>query len=1189
MQSRKYSSFEPRESGTQEYGDSTSSRKDARATHTTRMYIDPREGKIERENYLTKEDSRCVSENVTRSVITRNVIDKRSSSSYKTREDSKLIKTRDLKGITSSYTDPSRLSESNSLHVNGEVKTTPVSSFYSSYSKDKDIVGEKKTEKVSSDDKDVISSFYQSGTGREVFGQSMKTEGESADSARASSARSSRLANEPDSVDFFGRRGSADRRVRIDGTTSGRASDVSEYIDLGDTNIRRRSLERKQASNSLERERLANRLSEENSSDPVKHFSSTHLSLSDKLKDKESGSTKIPLGTSYDRDFGLATHIGRNDDKVDNKRDINSGNFKGKIPSRSLSLEALDDKEGSRLGIYRELPGRKELFSYTTRAKADRENEKSRGSTCTGSLERDAQRMSSERRDSLLRLRSKSTDELRSWNRDDKGMYLSDRSSYLHRQGSTDWHRAAIRSDVAGRQDDIEKRTVGSYSPRKESSTQKKLKEDIARLNAETEKSSMGKSKIISPYLDTTKPSIQDKLKEDIAKLKAETLTREHIKPFIPPLSSRVESRNDTSREESQQPTLHNKLKEGIAKLKAQTRDFPSVPRTSYDITTHNTAPVGKSEERGNVHQSGVTTSSYERYAYSNRDGNVFKDEMRSKQTQRYGDPEGHKYVNTKQGDRGFGADEDAVPRGDRTHSVKKLTGDHFLGSSGDYYRPASTYADPSLRREERSRELQGIVKTRAEDNWSSTDERRLIEGEDPEIHQRSQRDEPLRTTREGRRGSTQGYATKRVFRADSTMSMTSTKNGQHGPSSVRGFFHGSVSEEDQSAYYSKDTGDKEESYSREPFRTPESSRPSESCRPPEPFRKQESAEPPKPDRPMNSYWQTNPLSTIQPIRQSWPERSRPSESFRPREPFRKRESPEPPDSERKSTSHWQTDPLSTMQPIGQPKPYRSKEPSTPTERSRLQDTDCVPDSSTLTDGAIPLPYPGRESETRQREDSIVLSPTHFKDDPNQLQIGKEESDELSNQVQTRREFITRKATRKDSVISRKSITENIKEIPSRVDTSRRLSELPEITPRTTRIPEEQFTAEDRIISPKQVVETIREYKESKSSAMSDLRKKIDQLKSKVDALDDSKSRGRLEKYVDEHSEKKPDVEIKDPVYIPRYLPSSRMPQRRSVIDDEEIRSLREVCFSTYYPDDSEPSLKVKECQLSFDSAAGIA
>ena len=86
-----------------------------------------------------KEDTRSISENVTKSDVTRNVIDRRSSSSYTTREDIKAIKTRGLKGIRNTFKGTSKFDSTGARDAHENSKDSPISSFYSSYSRDEDL------------------------------------------------------------------------------------------------------------------------------------------------------------------------------------------------------------------------------------------------------------------------------------------------------------------------------------------------------------------------------------------------------------------------------------------------------------------------------------------------------------------------------------------------------------------------------------------------------------------------------------------------------------------------------------------------------------------------------------------------------------------------------------------------------------------------------------------------------------------------------------------------------------------------------------------------------------------------------------------------------------------------------------------------------------------------------------------
>ena len=1129
--SSKHYSFDPRKSSG--YDNFTSTRESGRPTYTSNMFSAPKEGKIERENYLTKEDSKRVSENVTKSVITRSVIDRRSSSSYRTREDSKSGKTRDLQRI--SGTDPSRFSLSVSNDANENENEAPISSFHSSYSKDEDLNRE-----------NGISSFYRSSIGSERNGENVehrsRANEENTDSTRASSYGTSfsgvhaaqgeswRSGDKTESFGSLGRKRSLERKVTIKDTqtASDRGTDDSRKITLDDVHILRRALERKQASNSLERERLSKKLSEDDRSNSSEHTSKVYLSHSDKDSTADQHpKTRSSVSTAYDLGF-RGNKRTENDDVTDRlkkfevaaerlgrqTRSTYSVEFPGKLSTRSRSSEHLDDKERSRLGIYQELPGRKELLSYSrplSNAATSRSEDKdfSREHSRIGSLDRHAGSMdykSREDRDSsasLLRLRSRSSEELRSLDKENK-MYPSYRSRYLSRQGNfergdtfgrdvtntRDTRRPSshdkLREDIAKLKAETESRVTKkgdvklysfsrepSITRETEPSSHVKLREDIAKLKAEAE-SRKAKKDDIKLYSFSREPSIQDKLKEDIVKLKAETLTRDHGKPYIPPYSSRTESENASSRWRRREPSIQDKLKEDIAKLKAETRNFPK----KAPATTEIIIPDRKIDERGNVRRSGLARTTIQQYHLSKKDGDVFKDELRSEETQRYGkgDRDHEEAFTTRK----HGALEDKpVPRDDLTYYQRDIRDEVFPEPSGVYSRPTRDQGASSPRRP--SEEAPPTFFSRARDDdsssWPRTDESRLLERDASLTFPRKVWDDPKRTSWERRAESTQGYASKKVFRADSTVSISSTRDPEGGPSSVRGFFHGSVAEEDKSAYFSRQKGDKEDGYPQ-------------STRIPEFVRRPDEAEP---------------------------------------EPFRRSAEAIP-------------------QPVRQPEEV--------SKQSARRSDGAIPEPGRGPDEAIPLPYTGYEIVSPRREEPISPS-RESRDEPKPKD--KEEREVHSERVHSSREFVTRKTTR-DSGVSRESFQDNVSRLPTRGDNSRRFSEQSEPSTRRTSIREEVAASrETRISYPKEVVAPIPEYKDSKPSRMSELRKKVEQLKSKVDSLDDTRSRMQLEKYVDEHSEKKPDVKIKDPVNIKRYQPSEHRSKRSSVVDGADPLLKRSV------------------------------
>ena len=1102
------------------------------------MFSAPKESKIERENYLTKEDSKRVSENVTKSVITRSVIDRRSSSSYRAREDRKSGNTTDPQEI--SGTDPSRFSLSVSFDQNENENKAPISSFYSSCAKDEDLNKE-----------NGISSFFRSSIGSERDGENAEhrpsANEENTNSTRASShgasfagVHAARGENWRSSgkTESSGSKRSLERNVTIMDaeTKTGRGTDDSRKITLDDVHILRRALERKQASNSLERERLSKKLSEDVHSDPSEHNSKAYLSHRERYSTADQHpKTRSSVSTTYDLGYRGNKRTGK-DDVADRLKKLEvaaervggqtrssySVEFPGKLSTRSRSSEQLHDKERSRLGIYQELPGREEMLSYSrslSNAATSRSEDKEvlREGTRSGSLDRRTGSMDNKSREdrhsgaSLLKLRSRSSEELRSLDKEND-KYPSYRSRYLSRQGNfergdtfgrdvtntRDTRRPSsqkkLGEDIAKLKAETESRVtkkgdVKLYSFSREPSiiretepsSHVKLREDIAKLKAEAE-SRKAKRDDIKLYSFSREPSIQDKLKEDIAKLKVETLTRDHGKPYIPPYSSRTESENVSSRWRRREPSIQDKLKDDIAKLKAETRNFPrKVPATTEIII-----PDRKRDESGNVRQSGHARTTIQRYHISKKDGDVFKDELKREETQRYdkGDRDHEEAFTTRK----YGAFEDKpVPRDDLKYSERDIRDEVFPEPSEEYSRPTRDQGASSMRRpsEEAPSKFFSRERNDKSSSWPTTDEYRLLERDDSLTFPRKVWEDPEQKSWEKRTGSVQGYASKKVFRADSTVSISSTRDTEGGPSSVKGFFHGNVSEEDQSAYFSRQKGDKADGY-------PQSTRIPESVR--------------RPDVAVPEQFRRTVEDISQPVRQ-------PDEAAQ--------------------------------------------------EYARRPDG-AIQDPGRRPNEAIPLPYTGYEIVTPRREEPISSS-RESRDEPKPKD--KEAREVHSERIHSSNEFVTRKTIR-DSGISRESFQDNVSGSLTRGDNRRRFSKQSEPSTRRTSIREEVVTSrETKIPYPKEVVQPIPEYKDSKPSRISELRKKVEQLKSKVDSLDDTKSRMQLEKYVDEHSEKKPDVEIKDPVHIKRYQLSERRPERSSIVDAGDPllkRSVGELNFIYY-------------------------
>ena len=1066
MYSKTNYSFEPRGSQTREDGNAAGTR------YIVHMAIAPKEGMKEREKFSTREDSTCVSENVTKSVVRRSVVDKRSSSSYKTRE-GKIVTRRDLKGSLNSDGGLSKNPSGDLLYLNADSKDAPIASFYSSRSNN-ELSGEATMKGNHAED--MVSSFYRSENDTKMSDQKSGEEsgdhGSKLSKQQVSSyrLRETNRENDQDALDPHERRASFEKRASKLQTLSQRANDDAKVMALGDTNIRRRSLERKQASNSLERDRLSKRFSVDDRSDFSKDVPKTNVSFSDEWGHKEPRPSYFSKGVSFHRDEHASTRHGCDDDQVDYRR---PDQFGDRTVSRSFSLESLDDSERKRLGIYRELPGRKAFLPHKARRESNEEKELSQAGRRQGSLERDVQGSDHERRDPFLRIRSKSSGELRD----------IEKGSLLSGYGSNDQL-----SRVTSRE---EPRATEEYSTRKLAYDW--LAHDRARLKPETATSErMSKTEAISPYSDRNGTSSHDKLKEDIAKLKVETLTREHVKPYIPPTTSRGELEDHASRTRNPPvSTSQEELKDKIAILKTETRDFPT--RLRHDLST---GPDDEDKQRSDISQSGVTTSSFEQYSYSNTDGSVFKDAMRRSDSERYNNPKGLKHITIES--RALAMDEDKSSWVDR-HRDEKLVQGYMPGSSQDYAHPASGYRDLLSRRFTEMEDQLGPIARKQKDNWLSSAKTDVADRESSWINRRRTEEEPWGFPKEIRRGSSEGYATKHVIRTDSTMSMTSTKNGDHGPSSVTGFFHGSVSEEDQSAYYKRNMGDQGNTYPREPSRKYDAPRPSE------------------------------PFQGQQPSKEKATERSeevltKPTKAHFTRNSYQEREFQRP-------------------------------------HESATQEE--------------PLVHRQFDKNVKNYEDLAVLSPTHSRDDHTHIISTKR--GETSDRVQKSKTREKRNTFREDSVISRRSSIEDVEKRTSTKDTTTRLSELSKDrclpaddrkasersgnVPRRTSVRQE-ILIQSRVSSPNKIVEGQQELKESKPSAMAELRKKIEQLKNKVDALDDSKSRGKLEKYIDEHSDRKPDVDIKGPVHIPRYQLKAGIPERDFEVDGPELKQRTAVSIT---------------------------
>ena len=86
------------------------------------------------------------------------------------------------------------------------------------------------------------------------------------------------------------------------------------------------------------------------------------------------------------------------------------------------------------------------------------------------------------------------------------------RSHSLHRRRSTE--RDRFRTGDVESTIDFSSSNARAYMPRKESATHEKLKQDIARLKAETESRPMKKDGTFTPKSQSREPSVQESLKK---------------------------------------------------------------------------------------------------------------------------------------------------------------------------------------------------------------------------------------------------------------------------------------------------------------------------------------------------------------------------------------------------------------------------------------------------------------------------------------------------------------------------------------------------------------------------------------------------------------------------------------------------------------------------------------------------
>lgn len=1019
-----------------EYNDAKTGREAGRPSFISSLCIGPEE-KIEREIYPTKEASERVSENTTKSFVTRSVIDKRSTSSYRTSEKIKSVKSRDLPGYSGR-----------------EATTDPISSFYSSYSKDEDLRDAAKVNQLADKSEDVISSFYRSSVGfRKDRSVDQKTNiaGENGESIRATSYKATaaelraakgvswRNDRSTDSSSSLKGRSSLQSIKEADKENGGPTTINSENI-----NILRRALERKDASNSLDRERLSKKFSEDDSIDLSKHTSKAHVNLSGKHGDSDSHRKTTLTNTSKSEKDDV---VGRRETfdvhtVMQNGKASDWGIFpREKSKARSRSTESLNEKKRDRSGIFREVPGRSEFLSHSRSLSdfgttgSDDDKRFSRESRRTGSLDRNAGFVDlwnrtdrNGRSSSLSRLRSRSSEELRP-SYEDKQVYPSYRSRALHRQGNFD-REGSFRRDETNRRD--------SRMGEMRSSTRDKLREDIARLKAEAENRTTKKD--VKLYSFSQEPTIHDKLKEDIAKLKAETLTRDHVKPYVPPASLRPASANISSRWRSREPSIQDRLKEDIARLKAEAEKMPSFPKRTSDVTTEIIIPDRRMEDMADVRHGGISRTLVERYNVSNNDGVVFKDVSRNEETKRFGDAKNPKEdeITRRRGS----LRNDQPKLRNEFRNVEKSIGDEVpLRPPADYFHPFSDRTVPSSARTTEG--AVSVLSTRPP-LWPKENENGSTERENLLTTPRDISTDPSNSSKFQ---SAEAYASKRVFKADSIVSISSSKEARGGPSSVQGHSRGSISTEGRSAYYYREMGDKENGI-------PDSI-----------------------------------------LRRSYEEIPKPAALPRPR------------------------------------------------------------------DDTVRLPYSRYESVTHGRK-YPASSPEGLQGEPG-YEDWRKRDERRSVRVHSNDEFVTRKTIRDDSVISRKRWEDDTpRSLSSKVESPRHIPERSKPSPRRTSTREDKHISEEnKTRFCEEIDAPLPEYKEIKTSpVISELRKKIEQLKDKVDTLDDRRARMKLERYVDDHSERKPDVDIKPPVNIKRYQPTEFKPGSGSEVDGPDSLGKREVC-----------------------------
>ena len=1231
MPSRKYYSSELRDSAGR-FSGSSSSYDPAQSTSHLSNY-EPRQSKVESEKYVTKQDSKRVSENVTKSVVTRSVVDRRTSSSYTSKEESNVKQTRAGEGLlgrrnskgvittglsSASFLDRGGRDNEAVTDAEEKGKAVPVSSFYSSYYKDEDLSGTEKVVDSTTDDAgDPRSAFYRSSESSLAdIGRRSTTdrnERSTRDSKGSTDYRTERKGAKIGDCTTFHFSNSAAENYRRKSKDDMDASEnrASRRITLEDANILRRALERKQASDSLERDLIEKRLLHKDETDDSSVTGTSGIYSSFDSRRRAFVNDAVPnsratvsgsldtdrrpgVSDSLTRDgHGDFTRYGPERGEITDrlkKYDLatekpgrsprrSEKDSPGRDRKRSLSSEARDPGERSKLGIYREIPGRKEFLAFTSGSanvapsRVD-EHKISREYRREESVDRyvgsAGYREKRDDGDTDFRFKRRPSDEMNSKGKDEfRDRYPSERGRHLSRQGKVE-RDEPLTSEGVGRSDTSSRHAELNLTE-KEPSTRSKLKEDIAKLKAETESREIKKDYVpISPYSTGRESLVRDKLREDIMKLKLETLTREHKRPDVAPHASRLDvsdvpRANVRPAEERNLETLTREHKRHDVPPHASRADVSDVPRANvrpaeernletlarehkrHDVPPHASRAdvseasrtiVRPAEERkepsiqdklradiAKLKADTKDLSSFQRTAFSDLSSprhaqNKSTEERRDARRSEHATSSSVKEYRMQDGD-AFNDDfikGKAQRRGSYNDPSDRYT-KHMGANVGEKpddstYRGRWPSEEGTSRQYLRRQSTQGSGQPSLNDiapSWSGREGQKPYDQKDAIV---SRWDDPGFAFRGDTRNAAQAYATKKVFRADSTVSVTSRRENE-GPPAVRGFYRGSVSKEDHEAYFTRGHGDVADGY------------PSETAR-----RSDEAI-------PMPYPGYAGP--TQQSTRAGMEARRRSDEAIPMPYPGHVAYTQEP--TAVRMEAARRSDEAIVM-------PYPGYGGYTP-ERARGSEPSSRPGD------AIPLPY-SSHAEIAHKPNDDIISPRAAKDDPSRTERTNKEL--RSNTVHTSRDIVARNIIRQDSVISESRAQE---EYASQDDTSRRF---PERSTTSIRKPSigRRVLPEDEKQAPTVEEDVAPVTKVRNSSGISALRKKIDELKNKVDSLDESRSRQQLNDYVVQHSVKKPDVEVKKPVPIRRYKLSERRSETSSIADEEDPSLRRQVSFSFF-------------------------